>query len=311
MQLDAYFTRITAADFSVLKNEITFKLYKAGSTENMHGENVYFGDVSKTEICYLFSYCNDGVEIVSFVIKNSGKRVLCYAIENISQQTIHSLFRGNITKFCLQLQGFYCLHASAIVVDNQVVLFMGSKGAGKSTLASFFYIKGHEIWCDDYSALVEDEKCFLVRQGESSLKVNADILSAFNIPENRTQPVYEFPEDLKDSMQYAVFRRKSYLSGRKSTIDVLPKKIAGIFFLRSRTPNPNHFVEPISASEVLSVLMEEILLPGLNTKEYLKIYFESSMSLLQYTPCFKITAPEDISRIGDVYDSIIETLKTA
>ena len=59
------------------------------------------------------------------------------------------------------------LHASAIVVDGQAVLFAGNRGIGKSTLAAYFDSRG-------YAALADDV-CVLSRGGDGRLVAWPDL----------------------------------------------------------------------------------------------------------------------------------------
>lgn len=53
----------------------------------------------------------------------------------------------------LQARGLELLHASAVRCPSGVVLFCGTSGTGKSTLASALAARGYEPWSDDMAAL--------------------------------------------------------------------------------------------------------------------------------------------------------------
>jgi hypothetical protein len=48
---------------------------------------------------------------------------------------------GPALVLALALKGTWCLHASAIAVENRVIVFLGVSGAGKSTLAAYLSVK--------------------------------------------------------------------------------------------------------------------------------------------------------------------------
>ncbi|WP_017258236.1 phosphoenolpyruvate carboxykinase (ATP) [Pedobacter arcticus] len=308
MKFKIEFHNLTDFDFLLLKEKLAFKPHEQKFSPNIFGENFYTGSSFEYGNCYLFEYRDEQKPMVSFIITSGGKNVFCnYQIE-VSPQTVSSLIKGNIKKFCLQEQGYFCLHASAMQINEKIILFMGKKGAGKSTLASFFHLQGHDIWCDDYSLLQQEKNCFLSYQGETSLKINPDILSALNIPKQKVKNVFDLSDGFKKSNQYKTSSSKVYFRNDKPVENSNPKQVAAVFFLQQRSFDPALLIEPMKKSEALSTLMEEILLPGFNSKEYLKTYFQSSLKLLEHVPCYKIHASNEITRISEVYHSVFETL---
>lgn len=60
-----------------------------------------------------------------------------FNLSAISSPMATTLITGAALILALALQGIFCLHASTIVVNQQLVVFMGESGKGKSTLAYF------------------------------------------------------------------------------------------------------------------------------------------------------------------------------
>jgi hypothetical protein len=54
--------------------------------------------------------------------------------------------------------------------------------------------------------------------------------------------------------------------------------------------------------------MDEIMLPWIASKEYKKIYFRSISAVIGRTKVFSVQAPDDLSRLDDVYSAIIKAL---
>ncbi|WP_143310058.1 phosphoenolpyruvate carboxykinase (ATP) [Chitinophaga vietnamensis] len=309
MHFAIQFTKLNHADFVGLKKAIVFNPFKIAPSSATFGENIYAGNTSENKKCFLFEYYDDQTIKVSFLIFSAGKNVFYHVVSGTSQQSVQSLIRGNVTKFCLQEQGYFCLHASAMRVDEKAILFMGRKGAGKSTLATYFHLRGHEIWCDDYAMLHEEEQAFFVSQGETSLKINPDIAAVLDIPHGNLQRVFELPPDWKETAASDIITRKYYFNQQAPAVDILPRQVAAVFFIKSRTPEPERLITTIKKTDALSVLMDEILLPGLNSKQYLKTYFQSAMTFLEIVPSYSIHAPDNIMRIHEVYDAILETIR--
>jgi hypothetical protein len=62
---------------------------------------------------------------------------------------------GPILGLLLRLRGIVCLHASAVSIKDRAVVFVGSEGAGKSTTAAAFALRGYPVLSDDIVALVD------------------------------------------------------------------------------------------------------------------------------------------------------------
>lgn len=311
MHLTIKFNHLSYGEFAGLKEKIVFNALKLSPSLASFGESIYSGNTPDNKECFLFEYHDEQKPVVSFIILSGGKSVFYYYTSTASQQSVQSLIRGNITKFCLQEQGHFCLHASAMCIHDKVILFIGRKGAGKSTLATYFHLKGHAVWCDDYAMLRQEDDYFLAAQGETSLKINPDIVSAFSIPEINLKRVFELPSDWKKNEQAEVITQKYYFNQQITAADNPPRQVAAIFFINPRTPEPATLITSIKKTDALSVIMDEILLPGLNSRQYLKLYFQSAMSFLKIVPSYTINSPDNITRIHEVYDSILETINNA
>jgi len=306
---DITFTHLSNTEFVALKEQMVFDTLNPSASLPVFGERILIGNASDNRRCFLFEYYRHQKPVVSFLILSAGSSVFYQYADTASPQSVQSLIRGNITKFCLQEQGHFCLHASAICIDDQVVLFIGTKGAGKSTLATYFHLRGHAIWCDDYSLLHQKDRSFSVSQGETSLKINPDIAVAFSIPQAQLQRVFELPEDWTATPEADALTQKYYFKQGTSQAVTQPLSVAAVFFVNQRMQSPGNLITGISKKDALSVLMHEMLLPGINSREYLRIYFQSAMTLLETIPCYNIFAPDDIRRIHEVYDSVIETIR--
>lgn len=308
MHLSIKFDHLSDIDFAELKEKIVFNALKLSPPSSTFGENVYAGNTPENKGCFLFEYHDEQIPVISFIILSGGEHVYYHYTNEASQQSVHSLIRGNITKFCIQEQERFCLHASAMCVLDKTVLFVGRKGAGKSTLATYFHLNDHEIWCDDYAILHEEASAFYASQGETSLKINPDIAEAFNISAKNLSPVFNVPSDWKKDEPTSIITKKFYFNQQDHKVNSKARKVAAIFFINPRSANPKDIVMPIQQKDALAILMDEILLPGLNSKKYLKLYFQSALHFLHLVPAFTINAPDDILRIHEVYDSIRETI---
>jgi hypothetical protein len=74
----------------------------------------------------------------------------------------------------LRLRGVLALHASAVVVRGRAVGFVGPGGAGKSTLAALFGLRGYPVLTDDVLALHRDGAAWMAQPAAPQLRIWED-----------------------------------------------------------------------------------------------------------------------------------------
>lgn len=106
---------------------------------------------------------------------------------------------GPVMALLLHLRGMLVLHASAIGVGDQAVVFMGDKGAGKSTTAAAMIAAGHPLLTDDVVAIdftrPGDPH---IAPGFPQMKLDPDLTGgeAFKHALTLPEPVENFPKTL-------------------------------------------------------------------------------------------------------------------
>ncbi|RUW02945.1 MULTISPECIES: serine kinase [unclassified Mesorhizobium] len=96
---------------------------------------------------------------------------------------------GPVLALTLHQRGLLVLHASAIAVGGQSVIFMGDKGAGKSTTAGAMIRAGHLLLTDDVVALdLSDPSRPMILPGFPQLKLAADAANAIRIGRAEVRP---------------------------------------------------------------------------------------------------------------------------
>ncbi|PEN12832.1 hypothetical protein CRI94_12570 [Longibacter salinarum] len=82
-----------------------------------------------------------------------GKHVIADLNDNVDPDIARLPLLGLVLGAILLQRGFLVLHASAVVVDDGVVAFLGHKGYGKSTTAAALHAQGHPLIADDLLAV--------------------------------------------------------------------------------------------------------------------------------------------------------------
>ena len=96
---------------------------------------------------------------------------------------------GPVMALALHQRGLLILHASAIAVGAKSVIFMGDKGAGKSTTAGAMIRAGHRLLTDDVVALdLSDPGRPMILPGFPQLKLAADAAGAIRLDQAEVRP---------------------------------------------------------------------------------------------------------------------------
>lgn len=113
--------------------------------------------------------------VARYWVKDRSTVVIAPETDNVEDIRVFVL--SSIMGVLAHYNGFLALHASAIEVDGECVLFAGDSGCGKSTLAAAFHDQGYRIVSDDICAISLDEHGRpLLHAGYRHLKLWGDAL---------------------------------------------------------------------------------------------------------------------------------------
>lgn len=205
---------------------------------------------------------------------------------------------GPVMALVKHLRGNLVLHASGIAVNGQGVGFLGDKQAGKSTLASAFIARGHDLLTDDVFAIAglcgehaEIEPAFpTVKLSPAA----AALLSPETI-EVWPQVVPGFP------------KRTCRLEQQKMGAGIPPR---GLFVLVRGTQAR---IDPLAPAAVFETLMHN---------SYIKKYLARTLtpeagarhlrqlgSLVRVCHVARLEVPDELPRLGEAVDCVIEYLR--
>ncbi|MDE3127330.1 MAG: hypothetical protein KGL38_04950, partial [Gemmatimonadota bacterium] len=111
----------------------------------------------------------DGME---FLLSRRGDEVWVRGPEGFSPETAATYLLGPVIGLLLRLRGVVCLHGSAVAVGgNRAIAFVGDAGAGKSTIAAAFALRGERVLTDDIAALSRHGSVWEVEPGVPSVRL--------------------------------------------------------------------------------------------------------------------------------------------
>ncbi|MBZ9987463.1 serine kinase [Mesorhizobium sp. BH1-1-5] len=124
----------------------------------------------------------------TFMISD-GRRIDVDPAPGIDDPLLAFPLLGPVMALALHQRGLLVLHASAIAVSGESVIFMGDKGAGKSTTAGAMIRAGHRLLTDDVVALdLSDPNRPMILPGFPQLKLAADAAGAIRLDQAEVRP---------------------------------------------------------------------------------------------------------------------------
>jgi hypothetical protein len=133
---------------------------------------------------YLLCYA----EGARFLVSASGSEIEVWWDAPLSEVDATDYLLGSVLAFVVRLRGMVPLHASAVVVQEQAVLFAGAAGAGKSSLAAAFAVLGYPVLSDDLVVIDDSRGDVLAFPNRPRLSVWPD--SAGNLFSTKSLPAH-------------------------------------------------------------------------------------------------------------------------
>lgn len=106
-----------------------------------------------------------------FEISPDGRRIVCHLLDRGSRETLNVYLLGQVLSFALVKRGIEPLHATAVMIDDEAVAFVGDCGYGKSSLGAAFYQEGCPVLTDDLLAVTERNERLLAYPGPGRIKL--------------------------------------------------------------------------------------------------------------------------------------------
>jgi hypothetical protein len=109
--------------------------------------------------------------IGEFLVSADGARITYRRVEGAPIESFQVYMLGQALSFALVKQGLEPLHATAVLVDNSAVAFLGSNAFGKSTLAACFLEAGCRLLTDDLLVVEQTGGKLLAHPGPPRIKL--------------------------------------------------------------------------------------------------------------------------------------------
>ncbi len=141
--------------------------------------------ISENEILFFWE------KIGMFLVRN-GDEIIVAPDPEAEELILRLPLIGIVFAALLHQRGMLVLHASAVAIANEAVVFVGWKGAGKSTTSAMLSARGHSVVSDDIVGIrVSNDGSLWVVPGFPSFKLMPEsIISIFGDNPETLSPVY-------------------------------------------------------------------------------------------------------------------------
>nr|WP_244661505.1 serine kinase [Mesorhizobium huakuii] len=200
---------------------------------------------------------------------------------------------GPVMALLLHRRGLLVLHASAIAVAGRGAIFMGDKGAGKSTTASALIRAGHDLLTDDVVALdLAKPDAPMIVAGFPQIKLAADAAAAISLGQAEVRPQVH-PQIEK--MQHRLHGAFSGDTVPATRIYVLERgQRAGI------TALPGIAALPAIIKFSYVTRFGRAALSG----DFAALHFRQCSAIANHVGVFRLEVPTGLDRIGEAVDLI-------
>ena len=236
------------------------------------------------------------VDGVFFTVNQSGSQVWIYQPSQTSFEYVVSSLMNSILGFCLRIKGHVCLHASGVMIDGCAVLFLGWSGAGKSTTAGTFALRGHTVIADDVSVLDQNDGIFYVQPGYPHVRLWESSAEAL-LGDASLLP--HIAPDWKK--QYLDLQNDRFYFAES------PVPLGAIYLLKRGEDTIS--IDPMSPFKALWLLMNHTYLHYLFYKTAYARDFALLTTLVEHIPVRSITTAPGLDTLPDLYDNIIRDFR--
>jgi len=262
------------------------------------GQIVHAGDsivIRRTGAGHHFAYA----DATEFLVSPDASHVTAFTPAGAAFEDTCTYFVGPVMGWVLRLKGVVCLHASTVVIGDRAVAFCGPPGAGKSTTAAALSQRGYPVLAEDIAALDEEGNSFSVRPGyprvnlwpasAAALCGSADFLPAIT-------PNWE----------------KRYLPLDKgcARFHASPARLAAIYVLGERRPQPEPEIKPLQSVEALIALAGNTYTPYLLDEAMRAREFDVLSRLVKHIPVRRVHPPAAIADINRLCDGVVSDFES-
>ncbi|WP_282092607.1 hypothetical protein [Epibacterium ulvae] len=230
----------------------------------------------------------------------------CILVEphaDVSDYLVSQALLGLVISILLERRQILCLHASAVNIAGGAAVFLGDKGAGKSTTSAALLQAGHLPISDDLVAIEDGQGPRLsVRPGFSRMKLWPDTIAALNLtsaPEDKR--VHPAVSKIQKAMPIPVPRDNS--------------PVACAFVLKRAEDVRETYAEKLPPHEALSALLRYTFMARYGEsklgRDHLTAHMKRCSALVAQVPVYALHISPDLAKLPALCETIRTTTQVA
>ncbi|WP_424016466.1 hypothetical protein ACOZ4N_11215 [Halorientalis pallida] len=240
--------------------------------------------------------CRLTYEGVGTFLVTDGERVLVDPVgpDGTSTPVCRRLLEGQVLGVVCHQRGDLVLHGSAVGVDGDAVVFLGSSGTGKSTMAAACYGAGYRLLDDDVVVLRFTDGEPTISPGVPQLKLDPETAATLGIDTVSDGGI--------DAFDGKVFHR----TGADDPVGASPLKRCYIL-----TDGDSVAIEPVPARRQLIELVLATYTAGLLSEtDATSRNFEACSAVLERATVERLVRPVDHDALPDAVEAVVSALDT-
>lgn len=248
---------------------------------------------------YFYCLYQDGT---TFVVSRLGTQIWATWPDELTLEDTATYLLGPILGFVLRLRGTVCLHASAIAIDDRVVVLVGAAGAGKSTTAAAFARAGYPVLSDDVVPLIDRGDTFGVQPAYPRIRLwDSSVRALYGDAEALPRLVPTHPTWDK---RYLDLNQTGY------QFQSAPLPLAAIYYINDRDDNPAcPQIAPMTTQDRLITLVTNTYTNYLLDKQLRAQEFEFLSRVVKHIPVRQLNPHTDIERLVETIELVINDFR--
>ena len=229
--------------------------------------------------------------LADFEIPAVGQTISGWPQPQTAASTMQHLFLNQVLPLAQSRLGQLVFHASAVVIDDACVAFMGESGRGKSTLAASFASAGSPFLTDDSLFVEQDAHQCRVLPSHPSIRLWDDSQRAL-ISNPSFAPALDFT------------RKARLLAGKELPFCNQSQALRRFYVLGPGAAAAVE-IEPLAPSAALVALLRNSFLLDLDRQAALAAHFDELSQLVRQPIFFSLDYPRRYNNLETVRQEIL------
>ena len=235
--------------------------------------------------------------LFEFLVSPDGGTVRYRRLARASDHSLGTYLLGHVLSFSLVARGAEPLHGTAVMVDDEAVVFLGECGEGKSTLGAAMIRRGARIVSDDLIAIHRRGRACFVQPGPARLKLYRHVVRAIV---GRRREAQMHPDTAKLVVPMRT-RERARAPVRLRAFYVLARHPRGT---RARDIR----IDPLSPGAAIVELLRSSFNLVVDSPSRERTRFALASELARAVPVKRLTYPRSLAALPKVCDAILRDL---